>query len=279
MMTGLYIHIPFCASKCAYCDFCSRPPGDEAETERMVRCLCAELQTVPDDFTPDTVYIGGGSPSLLDENAWIRIFQTLESRFSKKDRDQGLEKSFTPREWTVEMNPGQVRRDILDLLRGRGVNRISLGVQTLDDRLLRRLGRAHAANDALRALDLLSEAGFDNISADLMYGIPEQTEQRLAEDIDRLIAPSVTHISAYALSLEPGARMYDRMRDGYLTLPDDDTVAAMYETIRSRLAAAGFEQYELSNWSRPGYRCLHNRIYWEGGNYIGIGPSAHSYWK
>lgn len=258
-MPGLYIHIPFCERKCSYCAFYS-VSGSRSQRESFCRALKKEMEALPSDFNPETVFLGGGTPTVLDESLLKDLLDALTR--------------FKPLEFSVEANPGTVDLGKLKLLLGRGVNRLSLGVQSFDPRNLEILGRIHSAEQAERAFRSARSAGFENISLDLIFGVPGQTLDQVAEDVDRAVALGPEHISIYNLMFEEGTPLTAR------NLPrlDEELERAMYDCIRSRLKEAGLVHYEISNFSRPGFECRHNRLYWSGGEYIGCGPAAHSHW-
>lgn len=259
-MPGLYIHIPFCGRKCSYCAFYS-VPANRSQQVSFCRALKKELQTLPADFDPETVFIGGGTPTVLDNLMLKGLLKDLAR--------------FHPVEFSVEANPGTVEPEKLTLLRRNGVNRLSLGVQSFDCRNLDILGRIHSAEEAESAFGSARAAGFENISLDLIFGIPGQTLDQVEEDVDRAVSLGPEHLSFYNLMFEEGTRLTER------NLPqlDDELERAMYECIRNRLKKAGFVHYEISNFARPGFECRHNRLYWSGGEYIGCGPAAHSHWR
>ncbi len=259
-MSGLYIHIPFCERKCSYCAFYSFPRPWKNE-DGFFQALEKELQTLPADFLPETVFIGGGTPTALD-------IQTLAKLFS-------LLRKFSPAEFSCEANPGTVDRQKLDLLRKSGVNRLSIGVQSFDSRCLETLGRIHSAEEAEAAFRLARAAGFENTGLDLMFGIPGQTVPKLEADLDRALALNPQHISIYNLMYEEGT-LLTNLKPQKL---DESLERDMYDLIRRRLTVAGFVHYEISNFARPGFECRHNLLYWSGGEYIGVGPAAHSHWK
>ena len=220
-----------------------------------------ELRYLPADFSPETVFIGGGTPTAPD-------FQTLEHFFPN------LEK-FSPAEFSCEVNPGTVDAEKLALLKRSGVNRLSIGVQSFDSQCLETLGRIHSAGQAEAAFRMARAAGFKNTGLDLMFGVPGQTMQKLETDLDRALALCPEHISIYNLMYEDGTP---------LTVCDPEKIdegleREMYDMIRRRLKAAGFVHYEISNFAKPGFECKHNLLYWSGGDYIGVGPAAHSHWK
>ncbi|MCC7300274.1 MAG: radical SAM family heme chaperone HemW [Verrucomicrobia bacterium] len=259
-MSGLYIHIPFCVRKCSYCAFYSLPMPWKNVPE-FFQGLGKELNNLPPDFFPETIFIGGGTPSAPD-------IQTLET-FSP------MLKRFKPVEFSVEANPGTVDAAKLALLKWSGVNRLSIGVQSFDFQCLETLGRIHSAEQAEAAFRLARAVGFENISLDLIFGVPGQTMEMLESDIDRALALSPEHIAIYNLMYEEGAPLTKR------NLPrlDEEMERDMYDRIRSRLQAAGFLHYEISNFAKPGFECRHNLLYWSGGEYIGVGPAAHSHWN
>ena len=267
-MLGLYIHIPFCKRKCFYCDFCSVAGENEALVKGYVRelkrCLC-DYAKKADGHLVDTIYIGGGTPTVLPV---ALLGEILEACFS--------EYSVLPdAEISVEANPGTVTAEYLSELRTLGVNRLSIGLQSMQNNELSALGRIHDRDTFLSTFYSAREAGFDNISVDLMYGIPEQTKESFLDTLRRTVELSPEHISAYCLKVEEGTP-FGKMGDA-LILPDDDTVSDMYELCAATLASAGYERYEISNFSRPGKHSRHNMRYWLGSEYLGIGAAAHSY--
>jgi oxygen-independent coproporphyrinogen-3 oxidase len=259
-MAGLYIHIPFCKRKCNYCAFYSVVSNAWQNEAEFFQSLEKELSELPPDFSPETIFIGGGTPTAPD-------FQTLEDFFPSLGR-------FSPKEFSVEANPGTVDRQKLDLLKKSGVNRLSIGVQSFNFQCLETLGRIHSAEQAEEAFRMARAVGFENISIDLMFGTPGQTLAMLDADLDRAIALGPEHVAIYNLMYEEGtpiAARSDRL--------DEELEREMYDHIRARLHSAGIEQYEISNFAKPGFECQHNLLYWTGGEYIGCGPSAHSHWK
>jgi oxygen-independent coproporphyrinogen III oxidase len=257
---GLYIHIPFCEKKCAYCAFfsISKPWKNEAP---FFQALESEIKNLPADFSPETIFVGGGTPTAPD-------FQTLEAFFPILGK-------FGAAEFSVEANPGTVDSEKLELLKESGVNRLSIGVQSFNVHCLETLGRIYSAAAAEGAFRQARAAGFDNISIDLMFGIPGQTMDMLESDLDRVLASNPEHISIYNLMFEEGTPLADRR----LVRLDEELEREMYDMIRARLRTAGFGHYEISNFAKTGFECRHNRLYWTGGEYIGCGPSAHSHWK
>lgn len=264
---GIYVHIPFCLQKCNYCDFCSFPRAGEERIARYVDALLAQASSWSGhcaDCEVDTVYFGGGTPTMLTLPQWERLLGTLRRHFRIRE----------DAEITAETNPAAVDRDYLRALRGMGVNRLSMGVQSADDGELRSLGRVHDFAGARRTFADARAAGFDNVSIDLMLGIPHQTRESLSRTLDAFVALSPEHISAYLLKIEEGTP-FGRMADT-LPLPDDDITCEMYlDTVRT-LAAAGYAQYEISNFARAGKHSRHNLRYWLGRPYLGLGLAAHS---
>lgn len=261
-VTGIYIHIPFCRSRCRYCDFYSttllsrRREYVDAVVEEAKQRIHA---------LPRTIYFGGGTPSMLDVSDIERILRTITPH------PENVE------EITLEANPGDLSGAYLTALRRMGVNRLSIGIQTLDDTLLRTIGRRHTAAEAIRAVEMAHEAGFDNISVDLIYGLPSQTMAQVEADVEAILRLGATHISTYCLSYEDGTPL-TAMRDrGDIEEQDDEVLNTMYDTICSRLCEAGYEHYEVSNFALPGCRSRHNSSYWNNTPYIGLGAGAHSY--
>ena len=264
---GLYIHIPFCKSKCIYCDFYSLPNAEE-QMDRYVSALCSQLSEISRQTTAhrvDTVYFGGGTPSLLGEKRLRHILKTVEKhyRFAKKP------------EITLEVNPdsaGDWRT--LRRLRRAGFNRLSLGVQSADDGQLRQLGRPHSFAQAEEAVAAARRAKIKNLSLDLIYGLPGQTLESWQDTVERSAALGAEHLSCYGLKVEDGTPLWDMQGD--LDLPDDDMQADMYLWTVNRLKELGYQQYEISNFAKPGFESRHNLKYWTLGEYAGFGPGAHS---
>ena len=269
---GIYAHIPYCVKKCAYCDFVSSAVGNSAarEMQDYAAALRAEiLREVPPlrarwgDVT--TVYIGGGTPTVLPAECLTEILRTL------------IDAAGIPQECTVEANPGTVDVHSLAQLRAAGANRLSLGVQSFDDRLLRAIGRIHTAEEARAAFHAARAAGFDNISLDLMYGLPTQTLDDLKTSINTALALAPEHISVYGLIVEEGTPLAAAEAQGRLTLPSEDAAEEMYDYLMEELPARGYARYEISNFARAGYESLHNRGYWRNVPYLGVGAAAHGY--
>lgn len=276
---ALYIHIPFCKSHCAYCDFYSLRSANPAQLKTgFVRALLAEMRLRASEVSPlrendqakprlYSLYFGGGTPSMLDHDEWSDIFEGIHECFLLPP----------DAEITAELNPDDVTPTLARHLLSLGVNRVSLGVQSLDDAMLTLLRRRHDAGQAVEAVHTLREAGFLNISTDLIYGLPFQTASAFRRDLDAMLRLPITHLSAYALSVEPGTLMQRQVESGVWQVADDETALAMYTQLMERTAAAGWEHYEISNFALPGYRSRHNSAYWQQRPYIGLGPAAASY--
>ena len=259
-MSGIYIHIPFCASRCIYCGFYSTT-GLELR-QKYVDAVCKEM-TMREVAAPiETIYLGGGTPSQLTPGQLHQLFLYIN-------------KVYAPHvtEVTIEMNPDDVTPEYAETLSQLGVNRVSMGAQTFNDERLRFLRRRHSSSQVYDAVRLLREAGICNISIDLMYGFPDETLDDFRRDIDAALALDVEHISAYCLMIEEGTALH---RMG-VEAADEETERAMYEMLIDCLTAAGYEHYEISNFARPGYRSRHNSSYWNDTLYIGLGAAAHSY--
>ncbi|SMC93673.1 radical SAM family heme chaperone HemW [Sporomusa malonica] len=266
---GLYVHIPFCRQKCLYCDFSSYQ-GVEHLFAAYTAALCqqiAEQGGVLCKSVVDTIYIGGGTPSLLPVQLLEQIMSSLYANFHVSNEA----------EISMEANPGTVTRAQLSALKAAGINRLSFGVQSFNNELLAGLGRIHQATDSLTAIEYAYAAGFNNISIDLMYGLPGQTFEGFAWELEQAVAVNTSHISVYGLKLEEGtplAAAYDR---GLLKLPDEATEEAMYDHMVDFLPGRGLLRYEISNFARPGLECRHNLKYWQYQPYLGIGAAAHSF--
>jgi len=267
---SLYVHVPFCVSKCPYCAFYSTPL-DPALPDRFVAALVRELELVADTLRPRTVFFGGGTPSILSVRQWETILGAM-----------GRLNLLGAEEWTVECNPASLSPEKARLLRAGGVNRISLGVQSLDSQMLARLGRAHSRQAVFESFDLLRAAGFDNIGLDLIFAIPGQTLDLWRATLAEAVAMGPEHLSSYELTYEEDTRFFEQFQAGK-TGAGEDLACAMYEELLTLAGAAGFEQYEVSNFARrapggageiPGRACRHNVNYWRGGSYHGLGPAA-----
>jgi len=262
---GLYVHVPFCAARCAYCDFASEAPPDRSRIGLYLDALDRELERISWDRLPRTVYVGGGTPTVLPPPALERLLRRLQPLAAQAQ------------EWTIEANPGTVDEEVAARLRAAGVTRVSLGAQSFHEPALRTLGRIHNTEAIGRSVATLRSAGFEHISLDVMLAIPNRALEDLAQDLDAALALEPEHISAYLLSVEPGTPLAARIARGLLAEPPEEQAVAEYELVSQRLAAAGLRPYEISNWARPGRECRHNLLYWTGGEYIGVGPAAHSH--
>lgn len=278
---GLYIHIPFCRQKCFYCDFPSFA-GREKKIDKYLQALEQEFallrqrlyqkDNVGDTeakFAPRTIYIGGGTPTALNAPQMAKLLEIVQ-------KDVVVAKA---EEFTVEMNPGTVDREKLLLLQQAGVNRLSVGVQSFDDHCLQKIGRIHTAQEAVDTIELAHNLGFDNISLDLIYGLPQQNMEILTKSVERALNLPVQHISIYGLQLEEGTAFHRMEALGKLQLPADELVEAMHDYIVEKLPEAGYQRYEISNYALPGYESKHNLSYWQDVDYLGLGSGAHSYWQ
>lgn len=266
---GLYVHLPFCRRKCAYCDFYSLT-GSHTEPDAMARYVSALLchaKAWRDRLFPraaDTLYLGGGTPSLLPPAELVRLVKGMRGLFALP----------SGAEITLEANPDSLEDRVLYAALESGVNRLSLGVQSFDDRHLSALGRLHTAGQARLAIKRARRAGFDNLSLDLMFGLPGQTARGLSRTLDEALSFSPGHLSCYLLKLEPGTPLYEKKH--LLLLPDEQEQTAQYELICERLAKAGYVHYEISNFALEGRQSRHNLKYWQGAEYLGLGAGAHS---
>lgn len=270
MAAGIYIHIPFCKSRCSYCDFATDVYRSMNAVERYVGALCTEIENERDEsrtLNADTVYFGGGTPSLLTPDQVGRILSAVREQF---DISGDVE-------ITMEMNPATVTAESLAGYRELGVNRASFGVQTFNDRDLKLLARGHDAKDARKTFKLLRDVGFDNISFDLIAGLPGQTMDDWRRNLYEAVAMSPEHLSLYLLEIHEGTPLAEQIRSGRRTPIDDELAAEMYELMIDTLADAGYIQYEISNFARPGFESRHNTKYWKLEPVYGFGVSAHSF--
>ena len=264
---GLYVHIPFCSSRCSYCDFATGLYQSEL-AERYVAALIEEIRTSRySGANVDTIYFGGGTPSLLAPSQLDRILVTLSQHF---EIDPAAEV-------TLEINPGSVTREKLQAFRSLGINRASFGAQTFDDRELAKLGRSHTAADALKTFTDLRNAGFENISFDLIAGLPGQTLTGWQRNIKQALDLNPEHLSFYLLEVHSGTPLAEHIRRGLQSVPDDDLAGVMYQWMLDEACEAGYEHYEISNLCRAGFHSRHNVKYWTTEPYYGFGCSAHSY--
>lgn len=263
-MAGIYIHIPFCRSKCIYCDFYSRPQISRFESlvDGLIEEFQARRNEIAEPYT--TIYIGGGTPSILP-------IDQLSKLVTKVTMD-------LVQEFTIEANPDDVTREKVLAWKDLGVNRVSLGVQTFNDKVLRQIGRRHDSHQAVEAIHLLNENGIGNISADLIYGLPGIDQEMWEADLKTMLSLPISHMSAYCLTFNEGTMLYKLLQKGKVREMSDDDAILRFEALRRLTAEAGFEHYEISNFAKPGYRSKHNSSYWNPRHtWLGIGPSAHSF--
>jgi oxygen-independent coproporphyrinogen-3 oxidase len=271
-VANLYVHVPFCAQKCAYCAFYSEASSGEL-VNRYVAALIRELEIVANDLKPKTIFFGGGTPSLLNLRQWEQILRKME-RLNLLGAG----------EFTVECNPATVSPDKAKLLRAFGVNRISMGVQSLDEKLLDRLGRVHSREMVFKSFDILRQAGFENLNLDLMFAIPTQTMEIWRDTLNEAIAMQSEHLSSYEVIYEDDTPLFAQLKAGEFSV-DENLACEMYEELISNAAEASFQQYEIANFAKgqtngekiPVRACKHNVNYWRGGSFYGLGPSATGY--
>ena len=264
---GVYIHIPFCRSRCSYCDFATGLYETDLAA-RYVEAVVAEItRSAKSEQDVDTIYFGGGTPSLLTASQVDQLLNAVAKQFNIDSSS----------EITMEMNPGTVTTVGLREFRSLGINRASFGAQTFDDAELAKLGRSHNTADTLRTFESLREAGFDNVSFDLIAGLPGQTLSRWEQNVANAIELKPEHLSFYLLEVHSGTPLAEHIKRGIQPVPDEDLAAVMYQSMLSKAADAGYEHYEISNLCRPGFQSHHNTKYWTGDAYFGFGCSAHSY--
>jgi oxygen-independent coproporphyrinogen-3 oxidase len=302
-VASLYVHVPFCAQKCAYCAFYSEASSGEL-VNRYVAALIREMEMVADDLKPETVFFGGGTPSLLNLRQWEQILRAMDKlnllpqHAKARQRDGGGADEFT-----IECNPATVSPDKAKLFRDFGVNRVSMGVQSLDEKLLDRLGRIHSREMVFKSFDILRRAGFDNLNLDLMFAIPTQTMEIWRDTLNEAVAMQSEHLSSYEVIYEDDTPLFAQMKAGEFDV-DENLACEMYEELIARATTAGFHQYEIANFAKqskvqspkskasgtgtaldfghwtldiPFFACRHNVNYWRGGSFYGLGPSATSY--
>jgi putative oxygen-independent coproporphyrinogen III oxidase len=269
---GIYVHVPFCVTRCGYCDFNTYTPAElgGVNPDDWLLKLRAELELAGARLgapTVHTVFVGGGTPSLLGSARLAVVLESVRDNFELA----------SDAEVTTEANPESTWPEMFDGLRSAGYTRVSLGMQSVAPRVLATLDRVHSPGRAVAAAGEAMAAGFDHVSLDLIYGTPGESDDDLLRSVDAAIGADVDHVSAYALVVEEGTALARRVRRGEIAAPDDDVLAHRYELVDAQLSAAGFDWYEVSNWSRPGGQCRHNLGYWDGGQWWGAGPGAHSY--
>lgn len=265
---GLYVHIPFCVRKCEYCDFLSWSAGEE-EREQYVNALLSEIESYRDfvkGYRVSTIFVGGGTPSVLRPKQMERILQKIYEVFELEKRP----------EITIEVNPGTVDEEKLQCYKANGVNRLSMGLQSVKDEKLRLLGRIHTYQEFAESYELARKVGFDNISIDLISSVPGQTLQEWKEELEIAAVQNPEHISVYQLIIEEGTPFYEKYAEHPELLPDEETSREIYLWTGRFLKEAGYEQYEISNYAKPGKESRHNLKYWERGDYLGLGLGAAS---
>ncbi|MBR3622383.1 MAG: radical SAM family heme chaperone HemW [Selenomonadaceae bacterium] len=268
---GVYVHIPFCKRKCDYCDFVSFVNNGDTVTE-YIKALALEInyrmpKTIEKYGKPATLYIGGGTPSLLAIKEIDKIFSVMGKYTNIADFE----------EITIEANPESVTREKLTFYKNLGVNRVSFGAQSFNDNILKRIGRLHTAKEAVNAVTLAKEVGFDNVSLDLMYALPGEALTDLQSNIETAAKLEPEHISAYCLTLEEGTPLYKKCNAGEVVLPTEESESAMYDLAVTMLPKLGFQRYEISNFAKQGKHSRHNMLYWTDATYLGVGLSAASY--
>ena len=288
-MAGIYIHIPFCKTRCIYCDFYSTTRSELKQ--HYLQALCRELQMRRDYLGGEpieTIYLGGGTPSQLEEEDFRLIFDTINDAYGTINDTYGAINDIHGTindvhtvghcpEITLEANPDDLTEEYVAMLRRLPFNRISMGIQTFDDATLKLLNRRHNAAQAIEAVRRCRRAGFGNISIDLIYGLPGETDERWERDLQQAVGLDVEHLSAYHLTYEEGTRIYELLHARRIREVDEDSSLRFFSTLIDTLAAAGYEHYEISNFCKPGMHSRHNTSYWKGIPYLGCGPSAHSF--
>ncbi len=265
---GIYIHIPFCIKKCDYCDFVSVKPNEEM-IERYINSLINEMKIYSKligGYLVDSIFIGGGTPSSIDIKYIYRLFEILNNSFNIASDS----------EITIEVNPGTIDNKKIKAYKENGINRISLGVQSLNDKILYNIGRIHNKEDIINTIKLIKLNGFDNLNTDLMIGLPGQTLPDVINSLEQIIELKPTHISLYSLIIEEGTKLYELEKNGKLILPSEDEERLMYHDAKEFLEENGYLQYEISNFSQNGFECKHNLKYWTLKPYIGLGLNSHS---
>ena len=268
---GIYIHIPFCKSKCYYCDFISYQNKEE-QVEEYIEEVIKEIEQYDiKKYNVTTIYIGGGTPSFIDEKYIKQILENLKEKLIDN------ETKFEDIEITIEINPGTINEEKLKQYKNSGVNRISIGLQSTNDKLLKQIGRIHTYRQFVEAYELVKKTGFENINIDLMMGLPNQTIKDIKQALDEIEKLEPTHISVYSLIVEEGTKIEKLINNGELELPDEEIERQMYWYVKNKLELNGYKHYEISNFAKKGKESKHNMNCWEQKEYIGIGAAAHSY--
>lgn len=269
---GIYIHIPFCKSKCYYCDFTSFSKMEDKQKD-YIDCLLKEINSknwneINKNYKVTTIYIGGGTPSYVDCNEIVKIIQTIKNLTETQNA-----------EITIEVNPGTVTEEKLMAYRKNGINRLSIGLQSTNNKLLKQIGRIHTYEEFLETFKLAKKVGFNNINVDLMLGLPNQTIYDLKSSIEDVIKLEPIHISVYSLILEEGTKLYDLVEEGKIDLPEEELERQMYWYVKNKLELNGYNHYEISNFSKKGKESKHNLNCWNQEEYLGFGVASHSYFE
>lgn len=287
---GIYIHIPFCKDKCYYCDFVSYK-AIEQKQEDYTNCLIKEIESknwdeINKKYQVTTIYIGGGTPSYIDSNNIVRILEAIKNKISKVSNSSSSYFENTPKsnhlenmEITIEVNPGTVTKEKLDAYKNAGINRISIGLQSTNNKLLKKIGRIHTFEQFLQTYQTAKKVGFENINVDLMLALPGQTIEDLKESIEKVVELNPTHISVYSLILEEGTKFYQMVEKGELQLPYEEVERQMYWYVKNKLELNGFKHYEISNFAKEEKESRHNLNCWNQEQYLGFGLAAHSYFE
>lgn len=267
---GIYIHIPFCKQKCNYCDFYSIKGDDESEN-KYIEAIINEIKSYKDNlrgtYMADTIFFGGGTPTIIKTENLKRIIDCLRDAIEIDNCS----------EISMEANPNTLTSEKLNSYKSIGINRLSIGIQSLNDEILKKIGRIHDSSEALEAIDRAKNTGFENINADVMFNIPGQTVYDIEETVTKIIDRGVKHISFYSLKLEKGTPMYSMEKNNKIIMPDEEVEREMYYAGRNIMEKNNLFQYEISNFAEKGFECRHNLKYWNQEEYIGLGPSAHSF--
>lgn len=266
-MSGIYVHIPYCKVKCHYCDF--HFSTNTSGADDMIEAICSELRLRKNYLSQpvETIYFGGGTPSFLSNEQLGKILETIHNNFHVS----------ADHELTFECNPDDLNAHKLESLKNFGVNRLSIGIQSFDDDVLKMMNRAHTSAEALTSIKLAQDIGIDNITVDLIYGIPDRDLEYWKRQLETVIKINVPHISSYCLTIEPKTVFGHKFRFGELKVPDDETTLTQFKMMINSFKDAGYLHYEISNFAKEGYISKHNSAYWLGKKYLGVGPSAHSY--
>ena len=268
---GIYIHIPFCKKKCCYCDFVSYSNKKDL-IFKYIECLSKEIESINfENYNITTIYIGGGTPSYIESIYIEKIINKLKEKLINNKTE------FENIEITIEINPGTVNKEKINSYKKVGINRVSLGLQSTNNSILKQLGRIHTYEEFLDAYNIVKKAGYNNINVDLMIGIPNQTITEIKESLEKIIKLNPTHISVYSLIVEDGTCMSEYIKNKILKLPDEELERQMYWYVKNTLELNGYTHYEISNFARSGFESKHNLNCWEQKEYIGLGAAAHSY--